>query len=92
MEMAQLQLARNRRTLESGHTIPGGCEGSWSWHALCRLPMSAGRARDAATKGNRGPAVGDAAPENVSTTRRHAQRSDIMDTLRPLQSIGVIYV
>ena len=36
-----------------------------------------------------GPAVGDVALGNVSTAERHAQRSDIMDTLGPLQSIGV---
>ena len=36
-----------------------------------------------------GPAVGDVALGNVSTTERHAQRSDIMDTLGPFQSIGV---
>jgi hypothetical protein len=35
-----------------------------------------------------GPAVGDVALGNVSTTERHAQRSDIMDTLRALQRIG----
>jgi hypothetical protein len=35
-----------------------------------------------------GHAVGDVALANVSTTDRHAQRTDIMDTLRPLQRIG----
>ncbi len=36
-----------------------------------------------------GPAVGDVAQGNVSTTGRHAQRGDILDTRRALQSIGV---
>jgi hypothetical protein len=35
------------------------------------------------------PAVGDVAVGNVSTTERHAQRRDIMDRLRALQSIDL---
>jgi hypothetical protein len=50
--------------------------------------MSARKAKDSATRGIIGPAIGDVALGNVSTTERHAQRSDIMDTLRPLQRIG----
>ena len=34
--------------------------------------------------------VMDVAPENVSTTSRHAERSDVVDALRGLQRIGVM--
>ena len=47
--------AHSRRTLESGYVIRGGCEGSSSWTcSRVRLPASAGRVRDAATRGNLG--------------------------------------
>ena len=32
--------------------------------------------------------VRDVAPENGSTTSRHAERNDVVDALRALQSIG----
>jgi hypothetical protein len=32
--------------------------------------------------------VKDVAPENGSTTSRHAERNDVVDALRALQSIG----
>jgi hypothetical protein len=35
-----------------------------------------------------GLTVGDVALGNVPTIERHAQRSDIVDALRPLQGIG----
>ena len=34
--------------------------------------------------------VKDVAPENGSTTSRHAERNDVVDALRALQSIGVM--
>jgi len=36
--------------------------------------------------------VKDVAPENGSTTSRHAERNDVVDALRALQSIGVLWM
>src|SRR5512132_2264357 len=48
----------------------------------CRLPGERAQARTRRRKGIRGAHVGDTAPENVSTTGRSAQESDVVDTLK----------
>ena len=68
---------------------PVGAKALRRGHLVVPASQVSGKGKDATTRGIVGPAVGDVAPGNVSTTERHAQRSDIMDTPRPLQSIGV---
>jgi hypothetical protein len=81
--------AQSRRSLESGHAIAGGCGDSSSWTcSSAGFPCHRAEAKTQRREGIVGPAVGDVDQGNVSTTGRHAQRNDIVDTPRALQSIG----
>ena len=68
---------------------PGTVEGSHD------SPRPMGRHPHVDDVGRRTPGAGrggsDTDQENASTTARLMQRSDVEDTLRPLQSHGVIY-
>jgi hypothetical protein len=56
----------------------------------CRLLCQRAHAKAQRQKGIVRADIGDTAEENVSTTGLHAQRSDIVDTPRALQSLGVV--
>lgn len=79
----------NRRTLESDRANPMCAQALRRGHVVVAASHVGGQGKRCSDKrGIAGSAVGDVALVNVSTTERHAQRNDVMDTLKALQSIG----
>ena len=77
------------RSLESHGEVASGSGNSASW--TCPRPSSSRRPRTSKSSDERTVAashVKDVAPENGSTTSRHAERNDVVDAQSLFQAIG----
>ena len=88
---AQSRGRHSADSLDHRHRVRCNCGDSdvvdmSSYRLLCERAQARTRRR----KGNRGAHFGDTAQENESMTGRHAQRSDVVDTPRALERIGVV--
>jgi len=83
--------ANNRRSLESHGDVAGVPATLRRGHVYDQAPVEGlERQKRSDERTVVASHVKDVAPENGSTTSRHAERNDVVDALRALQSIGVM--
>jgi hypothetical protein len=84
-----IRAARNRRSLESHGVVAGVPATLRRGHVYDQAPVEGlERQKRSDERTVVASHVKDVAPGNESTTSRHAERNDVVDALRALQSIG----